>query len=382
MQRREEETAVVLPEDFPRPGDTAAVVDLLPGMRLAGRFLIKERLGSGATGTVFAALDTTVGQKVAVKLLRQDLRDAGSCERLRREVRAARSGHPNVVAVFDLHEDGGHLFLSMELVPGQSLRDELIAREKLPWHEVVGIGRRVAAGLAHLHAQGMVHRDIKPGNVMLATDGPAKVCDMGLARPTAQGMTVTETAMVVGTPAFMAPEQARAGDLTAALDIYALGLTLFRALTGYVPNEGDTAVETLMLRQKARPPGVRSSKTACPRWLDRLLRRMLEPSPGDRPTAAEVGAALERGGFSFLPSKHVTRRVVVAAVIGVGLGAAAFGAWRRWGVAGLDPHAPLRFSVRQFDDGTTVRLSDNGGNRLRNIDLGHRWDSRQKGSWG
>jgi len=354
----------------------------LPGLRLIGRFLINRRLGSGATGTVFSALDTTVGQKVAVKLLRPDLGEEISRERLRREVRAARPGHPNVVTIFDLHEDGGRVFLSMELVEGRSLRDELSRRERLPWHEVVGIGRQVAAGLAHLHAKGLVHRDVKPGNILVSSDGTAKVCDMGLARPVSPGGTVTETAMVVGTPAFMAPEQARAGDLTPASDVYALGLTLFRSLTGHVPFEGDTAVETLMLRQKARPPGVRSSKTTCPRWLDRLIRRMLEPLPRDRPTAAEVGAAMGRGGFSFLPSKRVVRRAVVAGIVAAGIAATAFGAWRRWSSEVLDPASPLRFVARQYADSTTVDLSDASGAPLQTIDLGERWDPDLRHSWG
>ena len=382
MRSKDENTAIAQPEDLPQPGDSAAVVDLLPGVRLAGRFLLNRRLGSGATGTVFSALDTTVGQKVAIKLLRPDLGEEISRERLRREVRAARPGHNNVVTVFDLHEDGGRIFLSMELVEGRSLRDELAARGKLPWHEVVGIGRQVAAGLAHLHDKGLVHRDVKPGNILVSPDGTAKVCDMGLARPVTQGATVTETAMVVGTPAYMAPEQARAGDLTPASDVYALGLTLFRALAGQVPFEGDTAVETLMLRQKARPPGVRSSKTTCPRWLDRLIRRMLEPLPRDRPTAAEVGAALERGGFSLLPSQRLLRRAAVVLVVVAAVGAAAFGAWRRWSSEVLDPTSPLRFVARQYANSTTVDFSDASGVPLQTINLGERWDPDLRNSWG
>jgi tRNA A-37 threonylcarbamoyl transferase component Bud32 len=382
VQERDENTALADPGALPQPGDTSAVVDLLPGVRLAGRFLIKKRLGSGATGTVFSALDTTIGQMVAVKLLRPDLGSEISRERLRREVRAARPGHPNVVTVFDLHEDSGRVFLSMELVSGRSLRDELADRERLPWHEVVGIGRQVAAGLAHLHAKGLVHRDVKPGNILIATDGTATVCDMGLARPVGQGTTVTETAMVVGTPAYMAPEQARAGDLTAASDVYALGLTLYQTLTGSVPREGTTAIETLMLRQKARPPRIRSSKTPCPRWFDRLIRRMLEPEASDRPGAAEVGAAMERGGFSFSPSKRVVRKAAVVVVMVAAFGAAALGVWRRWSPETLVPTSPLRFVARQYADSTMVDLSDAAGTPLQSLDLGEKWNPVLRGSWG
>ena len=377
MRSKDENTAIVRLEDLPQPGDSAAVVDLLPGVRLAGRFLLNKRLGSGATGTVFSALDTTVGQKVAIKLLRPDLGEEISRERLRREVRAARPGHPNVVTVFDLHEDGGRIFLSMELVSGCSLRDELSRREKLPWHEMVGIGRQVAAGLAHLHNKGLVHRDVKPGNILISSNGTAKVCDMGLARSVSQGSTVTETAMVVGTPAYMAPEQARAGNLTSASDVYALGLTLFRAMTGHVPFEGDTAVETLILRQKARPPGVRSSKTACPRWLDRLLQRMLEPAPGDRPPAEAVVAALENGAFGRMPSKRNLRHAAVVVARLVVCAGVVWGAWSTLAAPQLDPTTDLRFTVQQFVDETTVEITDTEGNVLQTVDLGGSWDPDQ-----
>ena len=377
MRSKDENTAVADPSVLPKTGDTAAVVDLLPGVRLAGRFLINKRLGSGATGTVFSALDTTVGQKVAVKLLRPDLSEEISRERLRREVRAARPGHNNVVTVFDLHEDSGRVFLSMELVEGRSLRDELGRRDQLPWHEVVGIGRQVAAGLAHLHNKGLVHRDVKPGNILIANDGTAKVCDMGLARPVRQGGTVTETAMVVGTPAYMAPEQARAGDLTPASDVYALGLTLFRSLTGHVPFEGDTAVETLMLRQKARPPGARGSRTPCPRWFDRLLRRMLEPNASDRPSATVVAAALEKGAFAWLPSKTTLRRTASALAVIVVAVVVVLGIWSRWITPQLDPTTNLRFTAQQFVDETAVEITDTDGNVLQTVDLGGTWDPDQ-----
>jgi serine/threonine-protein kinase len=124
----------------------------------------------------------------------------------------------------------------------------LAERERLSVEETVELGAQVAKALAHLHGNGLVHRDVKPGNVLLSSDGQIKLCDLGLARPIARGTTVTETAMVVGTPAYMAPEQATAIELTAATDIYALGLTLYKCLTGEVPLEGDTAVETLMRR--------------------------------------------------------------------------------------------------------------------------------------
>jgi len=350
-------------------------VDLVPGTRLAGRFLIKERLGAGATGTVFSALDTEVGQKIAVKVLRPEFGSGADRERLRREVRAARPGHPNLVTIFDLHEDRGRVFLSMELVSGCSLREELRRRKALPWHEVVGIGSQVAAGLGHLHSKGLVHRDIKPGNILLSADGVAKVCDMGLTRPVDQGGTVTATAMVVGTPSYMAPEQSVAGDLTSASDVYALGVTLFQALTGSVPLEGETAVRTAMLRQGARPPRARRSVSQCPRWLDRLLRRMLEPEPRDRPTARAVGRAFERGGFGHAPSKRTLRRGLTWGVLVAILASLGFGAWRRWSGHRLDPATGLHYSFQGFEDDVAVTLDDAKGNELETVMIGGRWRS-------
>jgi len=350
-------------------------VDLVHGTRLAGRFLIKKRLGSGATGTVFSALDMEVGQKVALKILRPEFSGGADRERLRREVRAARPGHQNLVTIFDLHEDRGRVFLSMELVQGNSLREELQRRTALPWHEVVGIGAQVAAGLDHLHSKGLVHRDIKPGNILVSTNGVAKVCDMGLARPVDQGGTVTATAMVMGTPSYMAPEQAVAGDLTAASDVYALGITLFQALTGAVPLEGETAVGTAMLRQGARPPRVRKGASRCPRWMDRLLRRMLEPAPRDRPTAHQVQQALDRGAFGRTPSRRTIRRALSGAAFVAVLAVLGFGAWQRWLTQRLDPASGLHFSVRSFADDAVITLSDGKGNDLQTVMIGGRWRS-------
>ncbi len=291
---------------------------LAAGDLLAGRFSILEQIGRGGAGTVFSAFDTKVGQKVAVKVLHADIREPSQLERLRREVRASRPGHPNAVAVYDLFDDGGRRFLTMELIDGRSLSSELASGECLSADRTIAVGRQIAAALADLHAKGLVHRDVKPGNILLAPGVGAKLCDMGLARSTMHGGTITETEMVVGTPAYMAPEQALAGDLTAASDVYALALTLFQCLTGEVPLQEDTAVATLMLRQRSRPPKVRSRCAECPRWLDRLIRRMLDPTPAERPTAAEVESALvdRRVPVRFrLGRRHAIVALVVAAAV-------------------------------------------------------------------
>ena len=272
---------------------TGTPINVSPGDTLAGRFLLREILGYGATGTVFSALDRSVGQKVAIKVLHPDLHDDRTRERLRREVRASRNGHPNAVAVYDLHEAEGNVFLSMELVVGQSLRDLLTERKKLDPSEVVAIGRQVAAALAHLHGLGIIHRDIKPGNILLAADGVVKLCDMGLARPLEEGMTVTETEMVVGTPAYMAPEQGLGADLTAASDVYGLGLTLYQCLTGSVPLTSETAVATLTRRQRETASRCTHRETRLP-GLDQSSCSVDARTTDCRST---VGAAGREGAF-------------------------------------------------------------------------------------
>ncbi len=298
------------------------------GDLLGGRFLLVRRLGRGGAGVVFAAHDTRLNQKVAVKVLDPSRIDPDSLERLRREVQAARGGHPHTVTVYDLHQAGGLHFLSMELVEGGTLRDRIEAESTLPVEEVIRIGGEVASALVHLHHRGIVHRDVKPANILLTPDGTARLGDMGLARPLEQGLTVTETAMVVGTPAYMAPEQATGAELTPAADVYALGLTLHQALTGEVPLCDATALSTLVRRQKERPPSVRRAVPGVPRWFARLLHRMLDPDPRERPTADRVARAIASRRFRTRPR----RRVLLAAGLLLAVAAAIpvlHGAYRR-----------------------------------------------------
>lgn len=290
-----------------------------PGEVLAGRFRLEREVGHGGAGVVYAAFDRTIGQRVAVKVLDPALASDQTRERLRREVSASRPAHPNTVTVYDLYQDGDLLFLAMELVDGASLRDRLREDGPLSVSRTVAIGGQVAAALAHLHARGIVHRDVKPGNILLEGDGTVRLCDTGLARPLVEGVTVTESRMVVGTPAYMPPEQATASELSTASDVYALGLTLYACLTGTVPLEGSTAVATLVRRQRSRPPGVRPLCAECPRWFDRLIRRMLEPRPPDRPSAADVERMLAVGRVWPRPRRrHVAAAAAAVLLVLVG----------------------------------------------------------------
>jgi len=303
-----------------------------PGETLGGRFHLGRVLGAGGSGVVFEAQDLQLNQRVAVKILHPHLAEARTLERLRREVRAARDHHPHAVAVYDLHEAEGLRFLSMELVAGDSLKTVLQRRGRLTVVETIALGQQLSSALASLHERGLVHRDVKPGNILLAGAGEhgdgrrwvAKLCDLGLVRSLESGITVTETAMVVGTPAYMAPEQATGEELTPASDIYALGLVLWECLTGDTPLRGESTVATLIRRQTGRPPRLRSLRPDAPPWLARLLEAMLDPDPRFRPGAREVERALLSGRVRW---RVPWRRLAAAAAL---LLAAAVGvfAWR------------------------------------------------------
>jgi len=353
------------------------------GETLAGRFVLHDRLGRGGSGTVFSALDTMVGDRIAVKILDRAARDPANRERLRRETRATRSGHPNVVSIHELYEHDGLLFITMELVEGSSLRTVLEERERLTLDDVVLIGRQIASALDHLHVQGLVHRDVKPGNIMLAPAGAAKLCDMGLARPMATGATVTETEMVVGTPAYMAPEMAREGELVAASDVYALGLTLYQCLTGEVPLARTTAVDTLMARQRTRARPVRALRPECPRWLGRLLDRMLDPDPDLRPTAAEVALSLEKRRFGWRPHRrHLIRAAAVLVIALVAAAAVEFGL--RVKDSPTDPADDpvaneLLMTQENFENGAIFKIVDGHDRAVLDLRSPVRWNEKGAG---
>jgi len=335
-----------------------------PGRVLAGRFVLGRVLGGGASGMVYSAFDQRLSQKVAIKVLLPHLVEEANRQRLRREVQAARQVHPNVVHIYDLHEAEGLVFLSMELVDGGALRERLRKRGRLGAGETVALGRQLAAALAHLHALGLVHRDVKPGNILTNPDGTAKLCDLGLTRPLQHGDTVTESAMVVGTPAYMAPEQGLRPEVSPAADVYALGLTLWECLAGEVPLVGDTALDTLMQRQRLTPRSLRGSVPDCPAWLDRLLLQMLDPHPTRRPTAAQVELALAR---ERAPFRLPRRTLAVFGLVVAMAGAAALG-WRTFDgrktvkmegvgttVRGLDEHGRVRW---EYTTASTIRQTE------------------------
>jgi eukaryotic-like serine/threonine-protein kinase len=259
---------------------------------LGGRYVLGEVLGTGGMATVWRARDEVLGRDVAVKVLSpQYAADPGFLARFEREARhAARLSHPHLVTVFDCGVDGSMPFIVMELVAGPTLRQVLDQTGTLPAGQAVGIAAAVCEALEVAHTAGLVHRDIKPANIVLADGGEVKVLDFGIAK--ADGGT-TRTQAVLGTPAYLSPEQASGQDAGPQADLYALGCVLFEMLTGTPPFTADTTVG-LAYRHVHDDPGPPSARRpGLPARLDQITARLLAKNPADRPpTAAAARAGL------------------------------------------------------------------------------------------
>lgn len=258
---------------------------LEPGTVIAERYRIDRLLGRGGMAQVFAAFDLELDRPLALKFLSQGVElHPDSRRRFRREVALAlRITHPNVIRLFDLGVASGQHFLTMELVEGESLRRTL-RRGEMPIHEAVEIARQAALGLAAAHEAGVVHRDFKPENVLISTEGRVVVADFGVA--TEDLIAATSASALVGTSAYMAPEQANAEVATPKADLYALGLVLFEMLAQEVPLLGAGPVATAMRREKETPPSVRLVRPDVPEAIDALILALLEREPAARPLNA------------------------------------------------------------------------------------------------
>jgi serine/threonine protein kinase len=263
------------------------------GRLVAGRYRLGRRIGSGAMGVVWQAHDDRLHRTVAVKqlLLQPGLPAADTDEAKRRAMRegriAARLQHPHAIAVYDVAEEDGQPWLVMEYLPSKSLSTVLSERGTLPPREVAMIGMQIASALAAAHNAGIVHRDIKPGNVLLGDEGTVKITDFGISRATGD-VTVTATGMLAGTPAYLAPEVAKGYDPGSPSDVFSLGSTLYAAIEGAPPfglTENTIALLHQVASGKVTPP-----KQAGP--LTALLMRLLRAEPEERPTMAEAREAL------------------------------------------------------------------------------------------
>lgn len=270
------------------------------GNTLAGRYRLEKQVGSGGMGTVWQARDMHLGRSVAVKLVDSPGSVQSRAEvRLRREARALGSlSHPNVARVYDLCETDGDLFIVMELVEGESLADRLLRQHRLPPAEAARTAMLCADALAAAHLAGIVHRDVKPSNIMLTRRG-LKIIDFGIAASMETSDT-TVTAGLVGTVAYLAPERAAGALATPATDVYSLGVVLYQMLAGRLPFQAEESIAMLYAHTTATPDPLPDS---VPPALAGLCMRLLAKDPGRRPQTSVIAAVLRKIGP--LVEKHV-----------------------------------------------------------------------------
>ena len=285
---------------------------------LAGRYELGERLGSGGMSTVVLAFDRRLERNVAVKLLAEHLADDQQfVSRFRREaLAAARLVHPNIVQVFDfgLDEASGRQYIVMEHVEGQSCAEILRERGTLPVAEALGIVAQACRGLDYAHRGGVVHRDVKPGNLLRSTDGIVKLADFGIAKALSEESSITQVGAVLGTAAYLAPEQAAGVEATPRSDIYALGVVTYQLLSGRLPYEAQTLTELALKQQREAPALLDHLTPEVTPELAAAVDRALALEPADRyATAEELREALVAGARGVAPETSATRVVPAAA---------------------------------------------------------------------
>ncbi len=308
-----------MPEDAPNslgpgPGDVHDPV----GEILGGRFEVQEEIGSGAFSVTYRGRDLRLGRAVAIKILRETHAiNPADVRRFEREARIAASvSHANVVDVYDFGQHGDLLYIVMQYIEGEDLK-HLIAREgPLPQQRAVQIALQMLAGLAAIHQAGIIHRDIKPQNVMIGRDGTARVTDFGIAHVTVEaGLTTVGT--TVGTASYMAPEQAQAATLVEATDLYSVGIVLYEMLTARLPSEAPTMMALMLahIQTQPVPPSIRAPAQNIDPKLDAVVMRALAKRPEDRFVNAPAMASALTASVDHIPASAATatRLIPVAA---------------------------------------------------------------------
>jgi DNA-binding NarL/FixJ family response regulator len=259
------------------------------GRKLNDRYEVQEHVGDGSTATVYKAVDTRLGRTVALKVLLPHVRETTRRRFFQEATAAAQLNHPNIMAIYDVAEDADTQFLVVEFVEGQSLTFFIPSAPET----VVDLGAQIARALSYAHARFIIHRDIKPANIKVTPDGVIKIMDLGLALPR-EAKRVTADGMVIGTPAYLSPEQAQGHTLDHRTDIYSLGIVLYEMATGHLPFDADEIPALLLQQVRQPPPPPRLIKPDLPVELERVILKALEKNPIRRyATGDAMAAALE-----------------------------------------------------------------------------------------
>ena len=255
-----------------------------PGDLIADRYELEELCGTGGMSTVFRAHDRQLERRVAIKILHEHYADDPEyLERFRREARAvAKLSHPNIVTVIDRGDDGGRQFIVFEHVEGENLKELVVRSGRLPVRRALELALDVAGGLAFAHDHGLVHRDVKPQNVLLSREGEVKVTDFGIARSLHVEHGVTQTGTVLGTGEYLAPEQASGKQVSPATDVYSLGVVLWELLAGDVPFVGENFVAVALRHVNEPPPSLRERRPDVTPRLEAAVDRALAKDPARR----------------------------------------------------------------------------------------------------
>lgn len=270
--------------------DEKTVLPIGPNAVLGGRYRLVQKVGEGGMGTVYVAHDQELDRRVAVKLLSAALvNDAEVNERFEREAKLTASlDHPNIVPMYDVGRHHGRPYLVMKLLEGDTLAGALRQKGGLTADETLHLVKQVASGLDYLHRRGFIHRDIKAGNIFVAADGQATILDFGILRARDATKGLTRTGMVMGTPHYMAPEQALGHrDVDHRVDLYALGVVLFECLTGTLPFEADSELKLIHLQAHAPPPDILDRAPWVPAPVASMMKRALAKQPEDRFSSGE-----------------------------------------------------------------------------------------------
>jgi len=342
---------------------------LEPGTLLGGRYEIIAMLGLGGMGAVYKAYDRDIEREIALKVIRPDLASNPELlQRFKQELLLARQiAHKNVVRIFDVRESGGIKFITMEYIDGRDLRSLLAQHGKLPAAEALDIIHQACAGLAAAHEEGVIHRDLKPGNIMRDKNGRVVVMDFGLAR-TLEGGGMTQTGAMLGTMEYMSPEQAKAETLDERSDLFTIGLILYELITGRIPYAAESAIASLLKRTQERAVSMSDVDASIPRSISTVVAKCLETDPKNRyQSINELLAAIEelqgkRPSSVFakpLPG-GVSRRsvVMISTAVAVIVATIAAGVWFIGSRLAPTAHKPVTVLLADFGNTTGDSVFD------------------------